>query len=302
MIYVFIALIIYFLICYIMFVLICKVSRFDLFKMIDKKIEESLIPYKDIIDSGVDFVNSKKGQILSIKSFDNLTLKGLYIKNNIEKGILVLAHGYRSTMQRDLFSSVQEYYKMGFSILLISQRACDISEGKYITFGYKESKDIDKWINYIHKKNPKKKIVLGGISLGASSVLMVNNKHISAIIADSGYSDAYKELRYVIHHYFHMPAILFLPVINLFCIILAGFNLKKTNTYNNLDKINIPILFIHGFDDDFVPHENSIDNYNYYKHSKDILIIKGATHGMGYLVDKEKYIDKIKTFLKRYVI
>ena len=239
-------------------------------------------------------------EVLSIKSHDKLNLTGLYIKNKKEKGLIILSHGYRSNVRRDLYASTHEYYDMGYSLLLINSRGCE-SEGKYITFGYQESRDISSWVNYMHKKKPKLKIILGGISLGATSTLMVNNKYVSLMIVDSGYKNAYEEISYVIKHYFHLPAFIFMPMISFYTYLFMEFRLKDVNTFNNLSKIDIPILFIHGYEDDFVLPQNTIDNYNHYKHKKDILIISGATHGMGYLVDRNSYINKIKEFIKKNI-
>ena len=75
------------------------------------------------------------------------------------KGIIIEAHGYRSSAMRDLFASCHEYYKLGYSLLLIDHRTSNESEGKYITFGIKECKDIINWIKFINKKYPKSNII-----------------------------------------------------------------------------------------------------------------------------------------------
>jgi pimeloyl-ACP methyl ester carboxylesterase len=266
------------------------------FKVIDREIEKMLLPYKDSIDKGTNWVINQKKKSINIKSYDGLKLHSELISHKNEKGIIILAHGYRSTKERDLYASLYNYYNMGYSLLLIDQRGCGLSEGKYITFGYYESKDIDKWVDYIYKHH-KTKIILAGISLGASSVLMVNNRHVSCIISDSAYSNAYNEVKYCINHYFHLPGFIFMPMLCFYTRIFAKFSLKKCDTIKNIKNLNIPILFIHGLDDDFVPYKSSIDNYNHYNGKKDILLIKGATHGMGYLVDSKSYLNKIKHFI-----
>jgi hypothetical protein len=186
---------------------------------------------------------------------------------------------------------------MGYSILLLDNRGC-ASPYKYVTFGYLESKDINTWCNYMYKEY-KKDIILGGVSLGASSVLMTNNKHVKAIISDSAYADAYKEVSYAINHYFHVPSILFMWLINIYTKVFIGQYLKDINVYNNLNNINIPILLIHGNADDFVPTNNVYKIYDYYNGEKKILTIDNAMHGMSYLVNKEKYVSTIKDFLSQ---
>lgn len=301
MIYLLIIFLLYIIISYLIFIIICRVRNHSLLKIIDNNIKKSLITYNDIISNGLKWVENKPKEDIYIKSFDNLKLHGIMIKCKNSKGILLLAHGYRSTKERDIYSSLSEYYNLGFDILVIDQRGCGTSEGKYITFGLNESKDINKWVNYLHKNYPNKSIVLGGISLGATSVLLVNNPHVNCIIADSGFISPWEEINYCIKHYFHIPGIIFLPAINIFTNIISNFDLKKANTINNLKKLNIPILFIHGGDDDFVPCINTDLNYDNYHGPKELLIVDKANHGMSYLVDKNLYISTIKSFLDKYL-
>ena len=298
MIYVLIVILLYIFISYVMFVCIFRVSRNKSFKIIDKNIEKMLLPYKDIVDKGTAWVENQKKKYIDIKSFDGINLHAMFISHPKEKGVIILEHGYRSTKERDLYSSLYNYYNMGYSLLICDNRGCGKSGGKYITFGYYESRDLDKWVDYIYKRH-KCKILLAGISLGASSVLMVNNKHVKGMLVDSGYTSAYHEIKYCIRHYFHILPFIFMPMICLYVRLLIGFRLKKCNVLINLGNINIPILFVHGMSDDFVPHQNTIQQYNFYNGKKEILLIPNATHGMGYLVDEETYLNKIKQFLKK---
>ena len=109
------------------------------------------------------------------------------------------------------------------------------------------------------------------------------------------------EIKYAIKHYFHLPSILFIHMINLYCKIILRFDLKYIDTLVSLENTNIPTLFIHGLNDDFVLPSNSKINYEKYKYDKDLLLVKNASHGMSYLVDKEKYLEKIKINVEKYI-
>ena len=62
--------------------------------------------------------------------------------------------------------------------LHIDQRAAGESEGKYIGFGVLESRDCCLWAQYIAKRfGPDQKIILAGLSMGASTVLMATAHH-----------------------------------------------------------------------------------------------------------------------------
>ncbi len=307
--YIFISLLIilllYLIITYIMFIFISKKMSKEL--PMSSNINKMLEPYKEVIDKGNNWINNKyknhEIEDIYIKSNDNLKLHGIYIDNKNSKGIFIEIHGYRSSAERDLYASCYEYYKMGYSLLLIDNRTSNKSEGKYITFGMRESEDLINWIKYINKKHPKKKIILAGISMGATTILLSlnnikKNMNIKTILVDSGYISAYEEVLYCIKHYFHIPGKLFINMINIYCILIGKFNLKEKNTLKSLSKSKIPILFIHSKEDDFVPTINSITMYEEYNGPKKLVLFDKATHGMSYLVDSDKYINSIKSFIK----
>ena len=290
-----IIIIIYILLSYILFLLVSRKMPI-VSKILDKKAGIEIDKYKDKIIDNLEWINNIEYKDIYIRNRDNLLLHGIYIDNPKSKKILVLLHGYRSTPNRDVYPSVKDYYDLNYSILIIDQRACGKSQGKYITFGYKEKKDVIVWLKYLNK-HYNKPIVLAGISMGATTALLVPeiyNKNIIAIYTDSGYISGYEEVKYTLKHYFYIPSSLFMPTINFCCKIFAKYNLKDINTLKSLKNIRIPILFAHGDIDDFIPAKNSLLNYKKYQGPKKLLIIKNANHGMGYLVNKEKYLKVVK--------
>jgi len=289
-----------------MFLFISKKFKNNPLTVIHRAVEDSLRPYSSMIEQGNRWIEEKyqKNEIeeVYIQSKDSLKLHGIFLEHPNAKGIIIECHGYRSTAQRDLFASCFQYYEWGYSLLIIDQRTSHQSEGKYITFGIKESDDVIQWCEYIHTRFNNKPIILAGISMGASSVLMAvkdmkQEMNMKAVIADSAFECARDEVIYCINHYFHLPGKLFIHLINLWCKIFAGFSLVDKTVLNCISNSNIPILLIHGEDDDFVLKENSIRIYEGYHGKKELLIVPKANHGMGYLVDSKKYLETINQFL-----
>ena len=71
---------------------------------------------------------------------------------------------------------------------------------------------------------------------------------------------------------------------------------KETTTMEALKNTTIPVLFIHGSDDHFVPIEMTYENYKACASEKRLLVVPGAEHAMSYIVDKKKYEDAIRRF------
>ena len=298
-----ILIVLYIMISYIAFLLICRKFNNYPLKGVAINIEEALKPYKELREKGLRWVNKKKKEDIFIKSFDNLKLHGLLIKKNKPKGIFIEIHGYRSETAHDIYPSCYHYYNMGYSLLLIDQRTSGKSEGKYLTFGINESKDLISWIKYVNKEFPNLPIVLAGVSMGASTLMLSasmlkESMNVKCLLADSGYISPIEEISYCLKYYLHIPPLLLIDMINVWSILIAKADLKSNNTVDSLNKVNIPLLLVHGEEDDFVPLANSKKNYELYKgDEKELVTFPNAYHGMGYLVDPKRYIETIKRFL-----
>ena len=70
------------------------------------------------------------------------------------------------------------------------------------------------------------------------------------------------------------------------------------NTVESVKKSSVPILFIHGNSDNFVPCEMSEINYQAIKNRAELLLVENADHGLGFLVDTEKVYKTLENFLK----
>ena len=75
------------------------------------------------------------------------------------------------------------------------------------------------------------------------------------------------------------------------------YAIKDMRPIDSLDENTIPILFIHGADDDLILPKNSEDMSNRTKGISKLCIIPGAGHAMSILTEPEMYADTVKTFL-----
>jgi len=239
---------------------------------------------------------------IHIKSYDNLDLCGYLIYTPMHKGTVIFFHGFQSNPINDFVCNLQMYIDRGYNILLVDQRAHGNSEGKYITFGIKERFDCVSWCEYISRRfGINKEIALIGISMGASTVLMASGEklpeNVRKIAADCGFTSPKEIITHVGKTRFHLPSILFLPMMELFARAFAGFSFDEYSTYEALEKTKIPILFIHGKEDRYVPPYMSQNGYNVCASKKKIAFFDGARHGLSFFVDKEKYLQLLYEFL-----
>ena len=72
----------------------------------------------------------------------------------------------------------------------------------------------------------------------------------------------------------------------------------KEQTIDINKKHNIPVLFIHGALDDFVPCKMSEKNYERYNGHKKIIIFPNAKHASSYRKNKEEYEKLVMDFIE----
>lgn len=235
---------------------------------------------------------------VEITSKDGLKLCGKYFEYEKNAPIELLFHGYKGNAERDLCGGVERCFRLGRSVFIIDQRASGNSEGHVITFGIKESSDCYEWVKYVSERFGKdRKIIIGGISMGAATVMMATRyplpENVVCVLADCGYTSP-KEIICKVVKDMKLPVTLLYPFIRLGALIYGRFDLEETSAMENMKKCAVPVVFVHGDDDAFVPYEMSVRLHEACASEKKILItIPGAGHGLAFPVDRDGYVNQL---------
>lgn len=269
---------------------------------LDEALNGMLRSYSELINKGKEFINNTPYEWRFVESFDGLRLAARYYSRANAESTIILFHGYRSNGERDFSCAVEMYYNMGMNVLLVDQRSHGKSEGKLITFGVKERRDVLTWIDHILSTQGKDmKIFLGGMSMGATTVLLSAGldlpENVKGIIADCGYTSPIDIIRKVAIQSFKIRGVVIIPLLNLGCKLLGHFSLYGISTEDALKDNKIPLLFIHGKKDGFVPCEMSQRSYDAAGGVKKIVIVDGADHGFSYLVDRKGVSEALEAFI-----
>lgn len=238
-----------------------------------------------------------------IESYDKLQLHSYVVTQNSNKWAIVV-HGYGGSGK--LMSDKSKYfYDMGYNVLIPDLRGHGKSEGDYIGMGWKDRLDIISWINFIIKENPNAEIVLHGTSMGAATVLMTSGENlpsnVKAIVADCAYTSAWDEFSYQLETYLKVPSYYILNVTNMVTKLKAGYSLKEASALECVKKATVPILFIHGDKDKFVPYSMMDKLYDATNSPKEKLTIDGGEHANSDLVSPFLYWLTVEDFLNQYV-
>ena len=259
--------------------------------------------YRDVMIAWTREMRQTPYEEVSIVSFDGLTLRGRYYEYAKGAPLEILFHGYRGHIERDLCGGMQRCFALGRNALIVDQRASGRSDGSVISFGINERKDCLRWIQFaIEKFGDDIKIMLGGVSMGAATVLMAASepnlpKNVVCVLGDCGYSSAKEIIKVVTKREFHLSAGFFYPFIKAGARIFGKFDLEETSPEEAVKNCKIPVLLIHGDTDAFVPYEMCGKIYEACgAPQKRFVTIEGAGHGLAYPKDQEGYIAAIRAF------
>ncbi len=255
------------------------------------------------------FIQKRKEYMLAqhqedvwIKSDDGLKLHATWFPQDEQKKVVICFHGYTSKGMSDYIGLSGYYMKRGYSMLLVDERAHGESEGKYIGFGCLDRRDALKWIDWVIQNcGEDVQILLHGTSMGGATVLMTSGlelpEQVKAIISDCAFTSPKEVFTHVLHSMMHMPAFPMIQIADWMNRKNAGYGLDECNAAREVQKAKVPILFIHGSGDTFVPCSMCETIYENCAAPKRKLIIEGAAHAESYYKDTEAYENALNEFI-----
>ena len=260
-------------------------------------------PYHGVMIDGMKRMRVHPQEVFTIKSHDGLTLRGRYFEFAPGAPMEIMFHGYRGTADRDLCVGMDRAFALGHSCLIVDQRTTGGSGGRVITFGLREYRDCLRWVDFaVDHFGPDVRIILTGISMGASTVLLAAGEdlpsNVVGVLADCGFTSAKAIIRKVAKQ-LHLPPWLVYPAVRLSARLFAGLDLEENSPIEAMGRVKIPVIFAHGEEDNLVPCYMSRENFDACVSPKAIFTAPGAGHGLCYLATGDEYIRALREFWTR---
>lgn len=173
----------------------------------------------------------------------------------------------------------------GYRAVLMDYRGHGDSDGQYITYGMAESRDLKRVVAALEQRRLiTQPLILFGVSMGASTALLAAPEmgSLDAVVAFEPFTDAPRAIASVgraLNPYMSwfvsderlMEAIEVASEI-------SGFDLMQSRPIDAMEHISIPVLLVHGQDDEWVPPQNSIELYLAKQGKAELWIIPDAVH------------------------
>ncbi|MDR0404519.1 MAG: alpha/beta hydrolase [Oscillospiraceae bacterium] len=237
--------------------------------------------------------------------FDGLKLhaKVLHSGSPSEKWC-ILCHGYGG-VGVVVHKAALKFKELGYNLLIPDLRGFGETKCDYIGWGWHDRLDVASWVKVILSINEGASIVLYGVSMGAATVMAASGeempKNVKVVVEDSGYSSLWDEFLYQYRLLYGAPHF---PVLNLASAtskLRAKYSFKEVNIVKQVSKSRLPILFIHGDRDTFVPIKMVHDLHDAAKTKKQKLIIQGARHVEALITNEKLYWDSVRRFIGNFV-
>ena len=240
-----------------------------------------------------------------ITSQDGLKLHGTFFPLEGSKKVVICFHGYTSEGLNDYSTLALFYRSHGFNLMIVDERAHGRSEGTYIGFGCLDRKDAVLWIEEMIKYlGEEAEILLHGDSMGGATVLMTAGlllpSQVKAIVSDCAFTSAWEVFQSVLKNSYHLPAFPILHTANEMVKKKAGYGLKDCNAKEEVAKTKLPILFLHGKADTFVPCSMAQELYHACTGPKKLVLIEGAGHVESCYRDATVFEGAIEEFIFPY--
>ena len=244
----------------------------------------------------------------------------LYAPKTTEKTAVVV-HGYQVRSEGMLHIAYLYNHDMGYNVLLPDLYGHGESEGDHIQMGWKDRWDVIGWseiANEIFKvkgegqrvkgddrraKNTRQ--VIHGISMGAATTMAVSGEktpdYVKCVVEDCGYTSVWDEFSHELKSSFFLPPFPLMYTTSWLCEKKYGWNFKEASSLKQVAKCKLPMLFIHGDKDTYVPTWMVYPLYEAKPEPKELWIVSGAAHAVSYQENKQEYTDKVRDFVGRYI-
>lgn len=239
---------------------------------------------------------------VTISSFDGTRLYGWWMAAGKRASTVVALHGVKKN-RTDVLRTALVLRRAGFNVLLFDGRAHGDSEGRYVTYGFYERRDVEAAIDWLiaEKGIDRNRVGLAGESMGAAIALQVaaHNPWIRAVWADSPFASLKRVAQEYVRRVTHLPGAVLMPVLWTTTRVAnyrGNFDLETINPVELAEQITCPVTLVHGTKDMMIAALHSEQIYEALAGEKQIWLVEGARHARSVRHAKLEYSQRLTRF------
>lgn len=239
------------------------------------------------------------------------TMRAIYITAaKPTNKVAVLVHGYKDRAESMLHIAHIYNYHLGYNVLLPHLHAHGDSDGDNIDMGWLDRLDIMEWMNLADSMfrgdSTATQMVVHGISMGGATTMCVSGEacppYVKCFVEDCGYTSVWDEFSGELRNQFDLPEFPIMHLTSALCKMRYGWSFGEASALKQVKKSTLPMLFIHGDADTFVPYSMLDKLYNAkQKGYKEKYVTHGTEHARSFSEHQAEYTQRVETFVNRFI-
>lgn len=176
---------------------------------------------------------------------EGLNLYGEYYDFGKKTCVIVLS-GRTECLKYGYYFAIP--YSKRCNVLVLDPRAHGLSDGRFNTVGFEESKDIAKWVEYMHNTYNLESFIFHGICIGAAGgVLAITLRnclpYVDAIVTEGMFPNFKESMKNNLIQK-KKPVFIFYDMVNWWQKHYTGYTMD-IGPIDYIDKLNVPLLMLH---------------------------------------------------------
>ena len=238
-------------------------------------------------------------------------LAAIYINSDSATNhVAVLLHGYNDRAESMLHIAYIYNHEMGYNVLLPHFYGHGDSDGDHIDMGWHDRLDMLRWMQVANDmfkdSTATSQMVVHGISMGGFTTMCISGEEcppfVKCFVEDCGYTSVWDEFNGELHNEFGLPSFPLMNLTSTLCKMRYGWTFGEASAMKQLKKSTLPMLFIHGDVDTFVPYAMLDRLFNAKTTGyKEKYIAHGTAHARAYTDHPEEYTQRVKNFVTKFI-
>lgn len=244
---------------------------------------------------------------VSFPAFDGIRLHGWWMPVDPKAPTVIVLHGVRKN-RTDVLRAALVLQFAGYNVLVFDGRGHGNSEGRHVTYGFLERRDVESAINWLieDQRVINTRFGLAGESMGAAISLQVaaHSNRISAVWADSPFSSLDRITREFAVQKTRLPETVLSPVLwttQRVANLRGRFDFRTVDPLMLASRIECPVYLVHGTADQLISPSHSEHIHEALNGEKHIWLIEGARHAKGFRRAKQEYNRRLIGFFDRHL-
>jgi pimeloyl-ACP methyl ester carboxylesterase len=238
---------------------------------------------------------------VEIPAVDGSTVHGWLVRGKPGGGAVLLVHSMRSN-RLEMLSRARFLKDQGYSVLFIDLQAHGETPGDNITFGLRESENVEASVAYLRTTFPSERIGAIGASLGAAAIVLAKrNLKLDAVILESLHPTIEEAVNNRLKLHFGEHGSILLPLVLWQLFFYLDTAPEQLSPITRINDLNSPVLFISGTRDAHTTQAETERLYAAARFPKELWIVPGAWHFNMHSYAGREYEQCVSDFLAAYL-